>query len=248
MTEHKNSKLQESIIADIKKNHIAPKAKGYFVLLAVLAVTGSLALCIAILYVASLAFFSMKQSGAWLMPGFGPSWVGDFLLSLPWLLILAVCILLIILGILIRRFSFAYGRPVLYSILAFIILTAIGAFLVERTPLHGFIMHEVGEQRLSAAGPLYHRYGEKRMDRIIPCTIVERTPDGYVARSENNRLINIVFTKDRSAELSRFRPGDLIAVMGDCEGTTIRAEAIRRLSQLPIATPAIKKRPAPCDL
>jgi len=115
--------ISDKIFNKIKKEQIKMRPKIYFILKAVLIALTTLLVAFFVLFLVSFIFFNLRASGAWFLPRFGLPVIGIFFKSLPWLLILITIILIGVLEILVKRFSFAYRRPILYSILFIIIFT-----------------------------------------------------------------------------------------------------------------------------
>src|SRR3989339_1207086 len=106
-----NSRLSKKVLDKVQRGEVKMKPKTYFVSRTVGVIFLALLTAFLVLFLASFIFFNLRASGAWFLPQFGFSTIGIFFKSLPWLLILIALILIVVLEILVKRFSFAYRRP-----------------------------------------------------------------------------------------------------------------------------------------
>ncbi|MEA3344458.1 MAG: hypothetical protein U9Q16_02140, partial [Patescibacteria group bacterium] len=126
----KKSSMSKEITDKIKVNEIKMRPKIYFILKSILIVLIILFFAFFALYLISFIVFSLKATGVWFLPKFGFGGIFIFFKSLPWLLILIAAILIIILELFVKRFSFAYRKPLIYSISGIIILNLLGSFVI----------------------------------------------------------------------------------------------------------------------
>ncbi len=116
MTNNQEQKsIKERVLEKIKSKHIKMRPKFYFVLKTVLLAVGFFMVGALVLFLISFISFHLRASGIWYLPGFGPRGWGIYLRLMPWFLILAGLILILMLEILSKRCSFVWRRPVIYS-------------------------------------------------------------------------------------------------------------------------------------
>ena len=177
------------ILKIIEEKKIAMKPKWYFVLRAALAVTGVLGLLVATLFVTSFVVFTMMHNGIARIPldsAFGWMLVAR---NAPWMLIVIAVIFMILLEILVRRYSFSYKRPLTYTATGIVLLCALGSFLLVKTPFHDGLMQEAREHRLRMGGPLYRAY---------PLQKISGMRSGVIEKFEEK---NIYLLHDQELEL-----------------------------------------------
>jgi len=238
--------LRDTVLADIEKGDIKMRPKWYFALETALLFSGIVGVALLLVYIASLMIFSLRQNGALFLPTMGFGEIGGFLMSLPWILVLIALIFILLLQILVRKYEFAYGRPLLYSALVVLVFAAVGGIALDRTNLQSNLFKVSRERHLLGAEALYSHYGEERLPRVVAGTIVDLTDSGYILKSERNELITVIMNDDINATAFNLKPGDIVSILGDCEGMTIRAAAIRRITRFPEFSPNIHRRPQPC--
>ncbi|MFA6136397.1 MAG: hypothetical protein WC705_03540 [Candidatus Paceibacterota bacterium] len=224
-----NKTIKDFVIEKIKSGQAKMKPKWHFVLKAVLFILGIILITLTILYLISFIIFSLNQTGAIFAPSFGLRGFGIFMASLPWVLILVSGIFIIILEILVKHYSFAYKKPIFYSVLGILILVLAGGFIISRSGFHQKFFRDARNFKLPLAGPLYREFGMKKFDDIHIGTIVKINEKSFVL--ENNRgemlSVNILSNTRLSVDLD-LKEGDLVMVVGRRNGDIVDAFGIRK--------------------
>ncbi len=191
-----NKSVKEEVLAAIKSGQIKMRPKWHFLLKAALAGVGGLIIILALLYLGSFIVFVMRQTGVWDVPGFGLNGWFVFLVSLPWVLVLLLIIFILLLEILVRRYSFAYRSPLFFSALFIVFIVLIGGYVVGRTPLHGRLLEYAERNMLPVAGPLYTQFGHQRFNNIHRGVIVgAKPPDSFLIKTRRNEILTIILIK-----------------------------------------------------
>lgn len=222
--------IKNSVLEKIKSGQAAMKPKWHFVLKAILIGIG-LVICILLtLLVISLIIFILHDNGAWFIPAFGMRGVGRFIISLPWLLVLACIAFIIVLEILVRKYSFAYRKPFLYSIIGIIIFVIVGGIGISATRIHDNFSRLAMEKRLPFAGPIYRGFRAQRPADVYPGTVREITGDGFLIENRSHETFRIVVTHaTRFPFGSEIVVGNEIVVMGDLKDGVVHAFGIRKI-------------------
>ncbi len=118
-----------------------------------------------------------------------------------------------------RKFSFGYRKPLLYTALGVIVLSVVGGVAIASTPLHS---------RLSEG--LYESFVQRRFSDVHPCTISEATDDGFVCRDEFGRDLSVNITEDTRFPLgANFTLGDKVLVFGGEDDGKVTAFGVRKI-------------------
>lgn len=232
MSEPTKKSIKDSVLSAIEAGKVTMKPKWHFVVKAVLLVLGIVLSALALIYVVSFIFFMLHQTGVWFTPGFGFRGIREFLFGLPWLLILLSILFIAVLQILVKKYSFSYGRPLLYSAIAIIGVVVISGFVVSLTPVHRGLFRQAQQDRLPLAGGFYRQFGNPRpQGNVVPGEITEVTDQGYKIVSPLNESITVIVTPDTRFPLGTgFEKGDKIVVIGDRDGDNITAFGIREIT------------------
>lgn len=231
MTHHDS--IQERILSAIKTGKFRMYSKGHFVWRAVLVGVGGMLLLLTLLYLAGFILFILRTTGVLFTPAFGLRGWLVFFVNLPWLLIALVVFFVVALEILVRRYSFAYRRPLLYSAIGILILVIVGGHVLARTALRGHFARYGERGRSSFTRELYRHYGEARFRGIHPGTIIQMQSDGFTlqTRRGGERLQVIVTEHTRWPGRAAMETGDRVMVFGQRRGDRVEAFGIRNVSE-----------------
>ena len=226
--------LKDSILKAIEDGRVKMRPKWQFITKTALTILGVVLLALTVLYLVSFIVFVLWRSGVLYVPGFGFHSFGIFFLSLPWILILLAAVFMLLLEIFIRRYSFAYGRPFLYSALAVIFLGIVGGIIIGETPLHEKFFDEAENGRLPLAGPMYEYFGQQPQNVTVGL-ITQITGNGYQVQSgDGDDVFSVVVTpQTQTPPPSSLKVGDIILILGPRHGNTILAQGIQKPGTLP---------------
>lgn len=243
--QNKNSQggnnIRDRIISAAKSGKLKMRPRWHFVLRAALWVAGIAAAVLAALYFASLFLFISRETGIWLAPIFGWRGISVFLMSAPWMIILSVLVFVLVLEILVRRYGFAYRLPLLYSVLAVLLMVFAGAMLVAKTPLHENLSRCSRGDRLLApvhfppppcGTGIYRDLGPRRF-RDFHYGAVKNIAgeDIIIITRQHEDLIVKITPKTRLPFGAQFEVGDELAVMGKRRDDRVEALGIIQINR-----------------
>lgn len=212
------NRIKDRVLHSIESGELSMRPRWHFVLMSALYAAGGVLLGLALLYVSSFIVFAMNRSGLWFAPGFGPRAFAPFLLSLPWIMIAVAVAFIVLLEVVVRKYSFGFRTPLLYSALTIILLAVVGGFFIAQTPLH---------ERYS--GGLYRTAGPKPGD-IRPCVIETVTEIGFVCINPDGERVAVAVSPDtRLPQGEVLERGDAVVVFGRGEEGLIQAKGVKML-------------------
>lgn len=224
----KEKTIKEIVLSKIESGKAKMKPRWHFILKTSLIVSGVIILVLALLYLSSFIVFVLRQTGVLFAPAFGLRGIGAFLFSIPWLLVVATLVFLVLLAILVRQYSFTYRKPLVYSLMGLVVLVIVGTFIIPRFGVHQFIYKQVREANLPFAGPFYRGYGMQEFVDIHAGVVKELTEDGFVLTGRNDNELKIIVSEEtRFPRGINFAEGDEVVVIGEEEGGVIEAFGIR---------------------
>jgi hypothetical protein len=222
--------LERDVMDAIRKGRVKMRPRWKYVLSSTLLALGAIILLLTLLYIVSFGIFTLRQTGALFVPVFGMRGLFAFFAAIPILLVVLLLLFLATLEVLVRRYAFAYRRPLLVSVLAILAIVAIGGYALERTRIHNDLFRyahgPVGLPPL--IGNMYH---PQRVPDIYRGTIVSMVPGGFVMLDENGAGTTTVLV-DPGTRLplgANFNPGDEVVVFGDTASGSVRAFGIREI-------------------
>lgn len=219
----KKSNIVNKILEAIRNKEIKMKPKIYFVLKAVLAVLAIIVIALFVLYLISFIAFNMRLSGIWYLPGFGFPALRDFFILLPWLLISAALGLIIVLEIFVKHFTFAFRQPILYSLLAIIILVLLGNFIIARTFLHPYLFLKAREGRFPI--PIGESvYRGERFNNVHRGIVSKINDNGFTIETYQKESLDIITFSLPKIEV---KENDEVVVFGKRDDGKVNAFEIR---------------------
>jgi len=224
------SLITGKVLEKIKSGKIKMRPKIYFILKAILVGLSVAVIAIFILYLISFIVFTLRMSGIWFAPGFGFYGVKIFLFSLPWILISIAIILIIVLEILVKHFSFAYRRPILYSILGIITLVLLGSFALSQIKIHPYLFQKSQERHLPVAGKFYRDFGAGKFRNAHRGIVSEITDNGFFIETRHNETLNIIITPETRFPFGKdIKENDSVMILGERDNCTVRAFGVRKV-------------------
>ncbi|MDO8558670.1 MAG: hypothetical protein Q7S09_05860 [bacterium] len=230
MNEENKKPIQEEVLAAIKSGLVHMRPRWHFALRAALGALGGVILFLALLYLISFIFFALRQTGAWFVPVFGFRALYAALRAIPWLLVLLSLGFIAVLEILVRRYAFAYRRPLLYSLAVISAVVIFGGVVVAETSVHHRLFRRSAENRFPVGSKFYRMYGTPRLQNIHEGTIAEITPEGFGLKTQRGESLRILVTPQTRFPLGTdFAEDDTVVVFGERQDGAVMAKGIRKI-------------------
>lgn len=224
--------LKDTIMKGIHEGKVQMRPRWHFVLFSALVLVGSLLMCFTLIYAISLLVYLLQVNGEWFAPSLGLRGWASLLHSLPWLLLPLLVAFVVILEILVRRYTFVYKKPLLISVLGVMGVVIAGGFLVSLTPLHDRMARF---DRIGMLPPpfdgLYREPPEIRSPDLYRGRILQVEAGRILVINRAGTTTILVDPRTRLPYGSGFSEGDMIIVIGDYVATgTIHAFGIRTVT------------------
>lgn len=230
----KNSKssIAEKVLNKIKKGQVKMWPKLYFVLKAFLFALALVFVLFLALFLVSFIIFNLRASGALFLPRFGLFGLRTFLFSFPWLLVIFSVLFIIVLGVLAKRYRFVYKKPLLYSIIAIVVIVLVGSFIFLRAPIHNRLSERAFRGRLPVAGPLYRQYRMRRPENLHMGKVVELTEGGFRIETEDGQKITVSISKKARFPFDKdIKKDDFVVIMGKKSDAVIEAYGVSKIKE-----------------
>ena len=225
-----HSKFTERVLTEIKSGKVKMRPKVHFLLKTMLVVFSAIAISLFVLYVMSLITFAMRLNGSWFGPEFGMRGLGIFLASIPQLLIFISIVLIVVLEILVRHFSFGHRLPILYSLLAVILFAPLGGFIIDKVGLHTKIFRSSENGRAPAVVKFYHSCCAPELKEAHRGMVRDVTTTELTIENSQGEIVSVFITPDTRFPLGTgIEIGDEVVVMGDYASGTLQAFGIRKV-------------------
>ena len=217
----------------IHSGRVRMRPRWKFVLSGALAGLGAIILLFTLLFIASFAIFTLRQSGALFVPVFGMRGLFAFFAALPLILIVLLVLFVVVLEVLVRRYRVGYRTPLLVSVVAILLIVVLGGYAIERTRIHEELSQQArGPGGLPAPFQMMYGPGAQRVPDIYHGTIVAMIPGGFLLADENGAGTTTILI-DPSTRLplgDGFGTGDQVVVFGEESSGTVHAIGVREIS------------------
>lgn len=213
----------------IEKGEVKMRPRWYFIVQATIFGAGALIIVGMVVYTVSLAVFVTEESGVYLAPRYGLEGWLLFARSVPWLLVLSACVLVGVLEMLARRFSFVYSRPLAYSFVGIVTAVGISGAIVANTPFHASLAELSRGHRVPFAREWYDHFDPEQVRGTYRGRIMMITGQGFILENRLGRTSTIMITTSTRLPNYVLQENDRVIVIGFGETSTISAWGIRRL-------------------
>jgi hypothetical protein len=228
MTDELKNSIRDNVLKSIEAGKVHMRPRWHFVLHAILMIVGTALLVLTIIYLTSFIIFTLRQTGALAAPGFRPGGYLLLLESIPWVIFIVAIIFLVLLGILVKKYSFGYHKPLLYTTAGIIALAVVGGIVVEMTPLHRGLFRIAEENHLPVAGRMYRSFGQHHIDDVTIGEITELLDEDYKILEREGEPVIVDVSDDTKLEPGVvYKIGDTIIIFGKRDDGTINAEGVR---------------------
>lgn len=211
--EEKNEQLNKEILSQIKEGKVEMKSRWFFLLRTILGVLGVFILSLCLIFLVSFILFGLRKSGVALAPGFGPQGFILFAMSLPWMLILITAAFLMVLEILIRKYSFVYKKPILYSLIGVFAVTTLITLLLPSFAFHNSIFRAYKPERggeMPPVGKFYRGFGVPHPPDLIRGVIVDFSTGTLLVATDDGVTSSVAIS-----DITKIFPGTNMAIGGE---------------------------------
>lgn len=228
----KKNSIKEKVLAQIKSEQVEMRPKSRFILKSVLTFIGLIFTALSLVYLASFLIYFLRQSGIIYLSGFGMRGLGAFLGSFPWLLVLLGIVLLVVVEILSRRYSFGYRTPAVYVILTVLLVITGGAFLVAQTGIHPYLHKQAQNKKLHGFGGIYRSHQKPGPKKPEIGEIVSVKNGNFVLENNQGQRFTVKVNENtRILNEENLKKGAVVVVMGQKQGDVIEAFGVRKIEK-----------------
>jgi hypothetical protein len=213
----------DEIINTIKSGETKMHSRAYFMARATLVLLAAVLLFLLILFVATFIVFALQENGGFFATNFGPVGWGAFLASLPWTLLLLSLALVLILWILLRRYSVVYHQPFLYILLLLIVVVSLLCLFISAGSIHGGIYRYVSRNPIPVVSGVYE-FETAPAGGVYRGQVVTLSTSSFVLENILGQTSTVLITP------VGIDPGDYVIVFGHGVATaTIQASGVETI-------------------
>ncbi|HXK36746.1 MAG TPA: hypothetical protein VJ553_04150 [Candidatus Paceibacterota bacterium] len=220
------TELKNKVMQIIRSGQAHMRPRWQFVLRAVLVVSGIVLAAFTLIYLVSFIIFTLRVTGVLYVPLYRIVGMQLLLRSMPWLLVLLAVAFIALVEILVRRYSFSYRQPLLYSALAIILLAFIGGAVIERTHLHAQFFRHARNGGLPIMGPIYRDFGARPLPGLHRGIVRDLQPEGFTLQTYVEGDLRVVIVPQTRPLRMPLRDGVPAVVLGPLDRDVIQAREI----------------------
>jgi len=222
--------MKEKILREIREKHIAIKPKWQFVLKTILIIFVLSIVAFYIMFHTSFLFYSLHHNGSLFLPQFGMSGIKRLFWSFPWLWAIAGILLTVIFGIIIENKTRAYRFPLLYTVLAVIIVVTLTGVLCVILPIHTTLRKINAGAEIPIIGPLYNGLPENELFQTYIGEVSDLQKNSFTLINRNGQAETIYLEPQTDLPNDfQLENGVEVMIIGEEKAGCVEAEGIRAL-------------------
>ncbi len=207
------------------------KPKWHFVIQAIALIFLTTIILVSLLYLFSFFLFATRTSGLWHLAAFGPRGFMALINAFPWLLFGFILVFVITLEALIRKFSFGWRRPFIYTFLGIVLIVSFSGWFLAQSSFHGDFYHQALNDHLPLMGPLYREQARIEFDNIYRGEIVSFNEERLQIKTEDGQELEFLWNDKNKISINDFKVGERVITAVAKEGNQWRVWRIVRFRE-----------------
>ncbi|MDO8424982.1 MAG: hypothetical protein Q7T01_00480 [bacterium] len=217
----------QHVLGRIERGELRMRSKiSILVATAALAAASATVFVLAI-YLVSFGIFSLRTSGALLLPSFGLRGVRMFFAAFPWAPAGGALVLMIILVRLARLLPFVYRRPIGYAALGALALSGAIGLALDQTALHGAINDRTTTGGLRVLDVFYAKPDGMQSAGTYVGIVTTASSDAFLLQTDAGEVVVQLTPETRYPQGRTIGNGDRVLVIGDRQDGIVTAYGIR---------------------
>lgn len=149
--------LKTKILDAVEKNNIIMIPKWKFVLYSALGIVGIIFSFLLLVFLFSLMLFVLSRYGFMYMPFFGFMHTLRTLSVVPPVLLVCTILLLVLIEIISRYYSFSFRRPLAVTLLLIVSFATVTSYVISETSMHEYVRGYAKTHRIDMMTRMYDR-------------------------------------------------------------------------------------------
>ncbi len=191
-------------------------------------VLGIVIVLLGVLFLSSFVLFLLRQSGVFFAPVFGLHGLRSFFFALPWLLLFATLLFIIVLEVLARFYGIGRKTPLLHSALGVIAFVLLATFVIGKTAFHERMSVRAMDGRLPFMGEVYRSFPEP--SNIHRGRVGELFENGFFLVHRRGGTTSVMIgPTTRLPHGIDFTEEDIVVVIGEKTNGAVMAEGVMKI-------------------
>jgi xanthosine utilization system XapX-like protein len=219
--------IQDTIIQKIKDGEVSMKPRWHFLLESFLWIVGGVMVFLIAIYLLSFVMFILRVSGVGLVPLYGMRGIIFLIATSPWVLIITTGLFIGILYVLVRRYSFSYRTPVIYTLLGTVIGVLVLSSIIHMLAMHAQLRSLSERHAIPGFSQLYKRMPE-RPEGIYFGKIITIDNESFTLQKENDVLVTVTLHNWTRLPSDPLSEGTVVIIFGESvSSSSIQAFGVR---------------------
>jgi hypothetical protein len=222
--------LKTKILESVQKNKVMMIPKWKFVLYSSLGIFGIVFALLLAVFVLSFILFLLSRYGFMYLPFFGFMATMHALEAIPLVLLACTVLLLIVVEVISRYYSFSFRRPLVVTLLAITTGVALISFVISETPVHEYIREYAEDHHIDSVSRMYDRptpFRGKGMTDVLRGEVLALSATSTTLKLFNGMIVEVYASTTVSKILFVPKVGDDVVVFGSIVGDSFEMVDMR---------------------
>ena len=229
--------LKSKILESVKKNNLTMIPRWKFVVYSVTGIVGLVFAFLLAIFVISLILFVLSRYGFMYMPFFGVMATLRALSAIPIVLLLCAVLLLVLIEIISRYYTFSFRRPLAVTLLSITSLAVVVSYIVSETSAHDYLRSYAREHQMHIIERMYERPIPFKSDNgidIVRGGVIASTPTSTTLELfDGDTVVAYSTTTDDGGKVFIPHIGDDVMVFGTFSGGQFIVVELRPVPKTP---------------
>jgi hypothetical protein len=218
--------VHQKVLDKINKSEITMHSRWYFVFLGLFSLIAALVMFVLSVFLISFVLYLFQNSDLVHLPMAGTTGYYFFLILFPWFPVIFSVILVSLIGIPFRHYTFMHVWPFIYNVIVVVALIGLVSFIIQLTPLH----HRLWLYTVSRQTPLlarfYNNYNRTDNERVLTGELLSAKGNNLIIRTNNQKLINLTITSSTDSA-NAYAVNDRVLVIVQSVGQKTEVDYIK---------------------
>ncbi len=207
-----NENLKQNILDKIKKEEVKMTSKQFFFMKSLTLLTTSIFFLLVAVYILAYVIFLFVDNGLAYIPLFSESGVVDFIVEVPWTLVILGLLSVFLFSITSKTFYKIYRKPFLTFFFSILMIIVLSHLILVETGGMKYLKEEAYRQKLHLVPSKFLEFRSSQTGSLIVGYVVSTTSESIILRDRQNQFVEI-FGKE-TIDINNFSVGQLVNAYG----------------------------------
>lgn len=207
-----DTEIKNNILNKIKKDEVKMTPKQFFILKWLGLLLMSVFFLFFGFYILAYVIFLFVDNGLVYMPLFSESGIVDFIVEIPWTLVLIGIFSVFLFSITSKTFYKLYRKPFLTFFFSILMIIILSQLILSLSGGLQYIKEEAFKEKIQLVPRKFLEFRDSQTGTLLVGYVVSTTTDSLIVRDRKSNLIELFVGKDLA--LNSFLTGQLINAYG----------------------------------